>query len=60
MIRQDAERAAEQAAMTQAAIDEPVARQPQAQPSLEASWQPSGAQGYQESSADAEPELEIG
>jgi conjugative relaxase-like TrwC/TraI family protein len=62
MVRQDAERAAERAEMTQAAIDEPSVREPQAEPSLEASWQPGNAQGYQEpsASADAEPEMEIG
>ena len=32
--------------MDQAAIDEPVVHEPQAEPSLEASWQPGDAQGY--------------
>ena len=54
-----AERRAE---MAQAGIDEPVVHEPQAEPSLEASWQPGDAQGYQEptAAADAEPEMEIG
>ena len=54
-----AERRAE---MAQAGIDEPVVHEPQAEPSLEASWQPGDAQGYHEPAAeqDAEPEMEIG
>ena len=54
-----AERRAE---MEQAGIDEPVVHEPQAEPSLEASWQPGNAQGYHEPAAeqDAEPEMEIG
>ena len=54
-----AERRAE---MTQAGIDEPVIHEPQAEPSLEASWQPGDAQGHYEPAAeqDTEPELEIG
>ena len=54
-----AERRAE---MAQAGIDEPVVHEPQAEPSLEASWQPGDAQGYQEPSAaaDADAEMEIG
>ena len=54
-----AERRAE---MDQAGIDEPVAHEPQAEPSLEASWQPGNAQGYSAPQAgqDAEPEMEIG
>ena len=61
MAEQDAERAAKRAEMTQAAIDEPVVREPQVEPSLEASWQPGGAQGYYEAQAeqDAEPEMEL-
>ena len=61
LARQDAERAAERAEITQAAIDEPSVREPQAEPSLEASWQPGGAQGYYEAQAeqDAEPEMEL-
>ena len=62
LARQEAERAAERAEIAQAAIDEPSVREPQPEPSLEASWQPGDTQGYQEPSAaaDAEPELEIG
>ena len=54
-----AERRAE---MAQAGIDEPVVHEPQAEPSLEASWQPGNAQGQYEPDAttDAEPEMEIG
>ena len=54
-----AERRAE---MAQAGIDEPVVHEPQPEPSLEASWQPGDAQGYQEPSAaeDADAEMEIG
>jgi conjugative relaxase-like TrwC/TraI family protein len=54
-----AERRAE---MDQAGIDEPVAHERQAGPSLEASWQPGNAQGYSAPQADqdAEPEMEIG
>jgi hypothetical protein len=54
-----AERRAE---MDQAGIDEPVAHEPQAEPSLEASWQPGNAQGHYEAAPgqDAEPEMEIG
>ena len=40
-----AERRAE---MAQAGIDEPVVHEPQAEPSLEASWQPGDAQGHYE------------
>jgi hypothetical protein len=48
--------------MDQAGIDEPVAHEPQAEASLEASWQPGSAQGYSAPQADqdAEPEMEIG
>ena len=49
-----AERRAE---MTQAGIDEPVVHEPQAEPSLEASWQPGNAQGQYEPDAEAEMEL---
>ena len=54
-----AERRAE---MEQAGIDEPVVHEPQAEPSLEASWQPGDAQGHHGAAAeqDAEPEMEIG
>ena len=50
-----AERRAE---MDEAAINEPVAHEPE----LESAWQPGDAQGYQEpaAAADAEPEMEIG
>ena len=60
-VQQDAERAAKRAEMTQAAIDEPVIREPQAEPSLEASWQPGDAQGQYETQAesDYEPEMEL-
>lgn len=50
-----AERRAE---MAQAGIDEPVVHEPQAEPSLEASWQPGNAQGQYE--PDTETEMEIG
>jgi conjugative relaxase-like TrwC/TraI family protein len=59
---QDAEREAERRAeMAQAGIDEPVVHEPQAEPSLEASWQPGDAQGYYEARAegDYEPEMEL-
>jgi hypothetical protein len=54
-----AERRAE---MDQAGIDEPVVHEPQAEPSLEASWQPGDAQGRYERQADqeADTEMEIG
>jgi hypothetical protein len=54
-----AERRAE---MDQAGIDEPVVHESQAEPALEASWQPGDAQGNYEPSPeqDAEPEMEIG
>jgi len=54
-----AERRAE---MDQAGIDEPVVHEPQAEPSLEASWQPGDSQGHYEAAPDqaAEPEMEIG
>ena len=58
----DAEREAERRAeMTQAGIDEPVVHEPQAEPSLEASWQPGDAQGYYEATpeSDYEPEMEL-
>jgi conjugative relaxase-like TrwC/TraI family protein len=62
MIRRNAERAAERAQITQAAIDEPSVRQPQAEPTLEPSWQPGTDQGQYEPAPeqDAEPEMEIG
>ena len=54
-----AERRAE---MDQAGIDEPVVHEPQAEPSLEASWQPGDAQGHYGGrrprwTSDAEPEM---
>ena len=54
-----AERRAE---MEQAGIDEPVVHEPQAEPTLEASWQPGSAQAQYEPQPeqDAEPEMEIG
>ena len=62
MARQDAERAAERAEITQAAIDEPSVRGPQAEPELESSWQPGNAQGQYEAAAerDAGAEMEMG
>ena len=62
MAAQDAEReASRRAEMDQAAIDEPVVHEPQAEPSLEASWQPGDVQGSYETEAaeDAEPEMEL-
>ena len=60
-VQQDAERAAKRAEMTQAAIDEPTVREPQAEPSLEASWQPGDTQGQYDAQAasDYEPEMEL-
>ena len=54
-----AERRAE---MDEAAVNEPVVHEPQAEPELESAWQPGDAQGYQEptASADADVEMEIG
>jgi hypothetical protein len=48
--------------MDQAGIDEPVVHKPQAEPSLEASWQPGDAQTRYERQAeqDADTEMEIG
>jgi conjugative relaxase-like TrwC/TraI family protein len=63
LAEQDAERTAERRAeMDQAGIDEPVVHEPQAEPALEASWQPGDAQGGYEPTPeqDAEPEMEIG
>ena len=63
LAERDAERTAERRAdMTQAGIDEPMVHEPQAEPSLEASWQPGDAQGHYEPAQeqDAEPEMEIG
>ena len=59
LAEQEAERRAE---MDEAAVNEPVAHKPQAEPELESAWQPGDAQGYQEPAAaeDAEPEMEIG
>ncbi|MGH3067710.1 MAG: MobF family relaxase [Streptosporangiaceae bacterium] len=62
MAGQDAERAAaRRAQIDQAAIDEPVIRGPQAEPSLESSWQPGDAQGQHvaEAGSDYEPEMEL-
>ena len=62
MAAQDAEReASRRAEMDQAAIDEPVVHEAQAEPSLEASWQPGDVQGSYETEAaeDAEPEMEL-
>ena len=62
LARQDAERAAERAEITQAAIDEPSVPEPQAEPSLEPAWQPGDTRGQYEPAAeqDAEAEMEIG
>ena len=62
-VQQGTDRAAERRAeMDQAGIDEPVVHEPQAEPSLEASWQPGDTQGQYEAAAeqDTEPEMEIG
>jgi len=58
-VQQDAERAAKRAEMTQAAIDEPVVRGPQAEPALEASWQPGNAQGQYETQSESDYEAEM-
>jgi hypothetical protein len=57
----DAERAERRAEMTQAAIDEPVVRRPQAEAELESSWQPGDVRGHYEAQAgqDTEPEMEL-
>ena len=62
LARQDAERAAERAEIVQAAIDEPSVREPQAEASLESSWQPGSARGQYEPAAerDAGAEMEMG
>jgi len=54
--------AARRAEMAQAGIDEPVVHEPQAEASLEASWQPGDAPGRHEPvpEQDTEPEMEIG
>ncbi len=54
--------AARRAEMAQAGIDEPVVHEPQAEASLEASWQPGDAPGRHEPvpEQDTEPEVEIG
>ena len=50
------DRAAERRAeMDQAGIDEPVIHEPQAEPELEASWQPGDAQGQYEPAPDRTP-----
>jgi len=62
LARQDAEREAERRAeMDQAGIDEPVVHEPEAEASLESSWQPGNAQGRYEAQAesDYEPEMEL-
>lgn len=60
LARQEAERAERRAEMTQAAIDEPAVREPQAEPGLEPSWQPGSAQGQYEPEAADDYEAEIG
>ena len=47
--------------MDEAGVNEPVVRGPQAEPSLESSWQPGDAQGHYEAQAeqDAEAEMEL-
>jgi conjugative relaxase-like TrwC/TraI family protein len=63
LAKQQAERTAERRAeMDQAGIDEPVVHEHQAEPSLEASWQPGSAADQYEPAPeqDAEPEMEIG
>ncbi len=59
LAQQEAERAERRAEMAQAAIDEPVVREPQAEPSLESSWQPGSVPGRYEPEAvsDYEPEM---
>ena len=54
-----AERRAE---MDQAGIDETVVHEPQAEPTLEASWQPGDAKSHREPvpEQDADTEMEIG
>ena len=48
--------AGRRAEMDQAGIDEPVVHEPQAEPSLEASWQAGSDQGQ----GEADAEMEIG
>ena len=60
LAQQEADRAERRAEMTQAAIDEPAVRGPQAEPSLEPSWQPGSAQGQYEPEAADDYEAEIG
>jgi hypothetical protein len=62
LAQQEAERAADRAQITQAAIDEPSVREPQAEAALEPSWQPGDSQDRYEPQADpdAETEMEIG
>jgi hypothetical protein len=57
LAKQDAERRAERA---RAGIEEPVAREPRPEPSLESSWQPGSAQGRYEPQAESDYEPEIG
>ena len=61
MAAQDAARAAERRAeMAQAGIDEPVVHEPQAEPSLEASWQPGDTHDDYQLQAEQDAEMEIG
>ena len=59
LAEQEAERRAE---MDEAAMNEPVVHEPQAEVELESAWQPGDAQGYQEPAvtADVDAEMEIG
>jgi conjugative relaxase-like TrwC/TraI family protein len=61
MAAQDAEREASRRAEMDRYMNEPVVHEPQAEPSLEASWQPGDVRGSYETEAseDAEPELEL-
>jgi conjugative relaxase-like TrwC/TraI family protein len=54
LARQETERAAERAEIVQTVIDEPSVREPQAEPSLERSWQPGSAQGQYELDSEME------
>ena len=62
LAQQEAERAADRAQITQAAIDEPSVREPQVEAALEPSWQPGDSQGHYEPQAgqEADTEMEIG
>jgi conjugative relaxase-like TrwC/TraI family protein len=61
MAAQDAEREASRRAEMDRYLSEPAVPEPQAEPSLEASWQPGDVQGSNEpeASEDAEPEMEL-